>query len=150
MTPATAHTTPRGGTASMTIKSRTEKLALVREFVSDAARRFGFDEEAINKIALAVDEACTNVIKHSYKFATDQDITISVSSDDSAFEIVIRDHGKAFDPDAVKQPDMKEYLSQYRRGGLGMYLMRSLMDRVEYHALPGPKNEVRMVKVLTK
>ena len=150
MTPATAHSTPRDGTASMTIKSRTEKLALVREFVSDAARRFGFDEEAINKIALAVDEACTNVIKHSYKFATDKDIDISVAAKGSSFEIVIRDQGKAFDPEAVKKPDMKEYLSQYRRGGLGMYLMRSLMDNVEYHALPGSKNEVRMSKTLTK
>lgn len=150
MTPATAHPTPRDGTASMTIKSRTEKLALVREFVSDAARQFGFDEEAINKIALAVDEACTNVIKHSYKFATDKDIDISVAAKGSSFEIVIRDQGKAFDPEAIKQPDMKEYLSQYRRGGLGMYLMRSLMDKVEYHAIPGQKNEVRMSKSLSR
>lgn len=148
MTRASAHPASRGSTASMSIKSRTEKLALVREFVSDAARRFGFDDESINKIALAVDEACTNVIKHSYKFATDKDIVITIVPGNGVFEISIHDEGVSFDPETVKQPNMKEYLSQYRRGGLGMYLMRSLMDKVEYHVYPGPHNEVRMTKYL--
>jgi anti-sigma regulatory factor (Ser/Thr protein kinase) len=43
---------------------------------------------------------------------------------------------------------MREYLAHYRKGGLGMYLMKKLMDKVEYHLLPGKKNEVRLVKYL--
>ena len=148
MTRSNAHPSPRGSTGSLTIKSRTEKLALVREFVSDFARRFGFDDESVNKIALAVDEACTNIIKHSYKFASDKDITINIVTGEKAFEVMISDQGISFDPDAVKLPNMKEYLTEYRRGGLGMYLMRSLMDRVEYTAYPGPRNEVRLIKYL--
>jgi serine/threonine-protein kinase RsbW len=130
------------------ILSRTEKLSLVRDFVSEAARKYGFDEESINKIALAVDEACTNIIKHSYKFATDKDITIRINSNTQYFEVLIEDKGISFDPEKVQPPNMKEYLTQYRRGGLGMFLMRSLMDKVEYRAYPGLRNEVRLVKTL--
>jgi serine/threonine-protein kinase RsbW len=135
MTPNTLH-----------ILSRTEKLSLVRDFVSEAARKFGFDEESVNKIALAVDEACTNIIKHSYKFATDKDITIRINSTAKYFEVLIEDQGISFDPEKVHPPNMKEYLTQYRRGGLGMFLMRSLMDKVEYKVYPGSRNEVRLLK----
>jgi serine/threonine-protein kinase RsbW len=128
------------------ILSRTEKLSLVRDFVSEAARRFGFDEESTNKIALAVDEACTNIIKHSYKFATDKDITVRIITNTRNFEVLIEDQGISFDPEKVQPPNMKEYLTQYRRGGLGMFLMRSLMDKVEYKVYPGLRNEVRLVK----
>jgi serine/threonine-protein kinase RsbW len=134
--------------ATLTVKSRTEKLIEVRDFVSSAARDFGFEEEAVNKIALAVDEACTNIIKHSYKFATDKDIHVTVMTVGGKFEVRIQDQGKSFDPETVKAPNMKEYLHQYRRGGLGMYLMRSLMDKVEYIVSPGTMNEVRLVKFL--
>lgn len=130
----------------LNIESRTDQLVAVREFVSQAALEFGFTDEEVSKIALAVDEACTNIIKHAYKFDSRQRITISVREKNSAFEVSIRDSGLRFNPDEIEIPDMKEYLTYYRRGGLGMYLMKSLMDEVEYDIRPGKKNEVRMVK----
>lgn len=133
-------------THSLKIESRTERLIDVRKFVSAAARDFGFDDEEVSKIALAIDEACTNIIKHAYNFDPDKEINVTVKAGNSAFEVLITDHGKQFNPDAVPSPDMKEYLSHYKRGGLGVYLMRSLMDKVEYHIVPGKKNEVRLVK----
>jgi serine/threonine-protein kinase RsbW len=133
---------------NLKIKSQTEKLSLVREFVSEAAREFGFDDESVNKIALAVDEACTNIIKHSYEFASNKDIEIMIVTNNGKFEVVISDQGKGFDPEMVKVPDMREYLSKYKKGGLGMYLMRSLMDKVEYKISRGKKNEVHLVKSL--
>lgn len=132
----------------LTIQSRTENLRRVRDFVSDAARTVGFDDESVQKIALAVDEACTNIIKHSYHFAADKDIEISIMTSDGIFEVVIADKGSSFDPRRVEIPDMKEYIRKYRRGGLGMVLMRSLMDVVEYKTYPGAKNTVRLVKYL--
>ena len=50
----------------------------------------------------------------------------------------------------VQPPDMKEYLSHFRRGGLGVYLMKSLMDKVEYSIVPGNANEVRLMKNLPR
>lgn len=128
------------------IPSTTDKLHLVREFISEAARKHGFDEESVSKIALAVDEACTNVIKHAYNYSANQEIEIRIAIGDGNFEVIITHGGKMFNPDAVKTPDMREYLSHFRRGGLGMHLMRSLMDRVEYRLLPDQKTEVHLFK----
>jgi len=135
---------------SINIESRTEHLIAVREFVSSAARSFGFGDEDVSKIALAVDEACTNIIKHAYKFEPGKSITVTIRGRNGALEIVIQDFGKAFDPDKIATPDMKEYLAHFRRGGLGVYLMKSLMDKVEYAIVPGKKNEVRLTKNLPR
>jgi serine/threonine-protein kinase RsbW len=136
-------------TEHLHIPSQTGKLNLVRNFIFEAALRFGFDEEAAGKIMLAVDEACTNVIKHSYEFSTTKGIDLEILAHDTRFEVVIVHKGKPFDPESVKTPDMKKYFSQFRRGGLGMHLMRSLMDKVEYKSLPGSRNEVHLVKFLS-
>ncbi len=130
------------------IESRTDRLIAVREFVSDAARLFGFSDEDVSKIALAVDEACTNVIKHAYKYDPTKEITVTVRTDNNTFQVIIQDTGTQFDPSRVQSPDMREYMKNYRRGGLGMHLMKSLMDSVEYNIAPGKSNEVRLTKNL--
>jgi serine/threonine-protein kinase RsbW len=135
-------------TKSINIDSKTERLISVREFVSEEAREFGFDDEEVSKIALAVDEACTNIIKHAYKFDPSKKIKVTVKPGTRAFEVSITDNGKQFNPAELQAPDMKEYLSHFRRGGLGVYLMKSLMDKVEYDITPGIKNEVRLIKYL--
>ena len=145
---SSSHGSTRVKTETIHIESRTERLSIVREFVSDAARRVGFSDEEVGKIALAVDEACTNIIKHAYKFDPNQDIAVSVSTEDRLFVVRIRDHGRTFDPSGLQPPNMKEYLSHFRRGGLGVHLMRSLMDKVEYSIDPGTTNEVRLTKNL--
>jgi serine/threonine-protein kinase RsbW len=131
-----------------TIESRTEKLLEVREFVLQAARRAGFSEEEASKIVLAVDEACTNVIKHAYQFAPDRTIQIVIEPIKDRLQITVIDDGMAFNPSTAKLPDLKQQLTHYRRGGLGIYLMRTLMDKVEYKYAPGKKNEVRLTKYL--
>ena len=134
----------------LTISSRTGNLEALRDFVADGASRFGFNPELAGKIALAVDEACTNIIKHAYGFATDRSIEIQLNERGDEFEIVIQHDGESFNPENVSTPDMKEYLSQYRRGGLGIHLMRSLMDRVEYSTTDDQRSQVRLVKTLPR
>ncbi|MDI6766619.1 MAG: ATP-binding protein [Bacteroidota bacterium] len=135
-------------TLNLRIESKTERLSYVREFVSDAAKKFGFDDESIGKIALAVDEACTNIIKHAYGFSPQHNIDIKIVTNKEIFEIIIRHQGKLFDPKLVKTPDLKDYIDHPRRGGLGIHLMRLLMDQVEYKILPNNKCEVHLLKKL--
>ena len=137
-------------TSSIQVESRTERLIAVRDFVSEAARAFGFGDEDISKIALAVDEACNNVIKHAYRSDPTKIIKVNVSAGDGTFEVAIRDEGTQFNPTQVHSPDMREYLTHYRRGGLGVYLMKSLMDKVEYSIVSGKVNEVRLIKNLPR
>lgn len=107
------------GKRTIHIESRTERLVAVREFVSAAARECGFPDDEVSKIALAVDEACTNIIKHAYKFDPSKEITVTVKNKTGGLEIVITDSGIGFDPSRIQSPDMKEYLTHYRHGGLG-------------------------------
>ena len=131
-----------------TILSTTDNLLQVREFVSSAARDYGFSEEETSKIALAVDEACTNIIRHAYQNDPQREISITVIPERDRLEVSIVDNGKRFDPSVLKPLDLKEHLTHYRRGGLGVYLMKTLMDKVEYNSLGGKKNEVRLTKFI--
>ncbi len=135
---------------SKRILSRTDNLSEVREFVGEAARAFGFAEEDAANIVLAVDEACTNIIKHAYQYATDKEIEVALLQQPGTFEIRIYDNGRSFDPSTIRQPDLKEHIGHRRRGGLGVYLMKKLMDKVEYSFHRGKRNEVRLIKYLSK
>lgn len=132
------------------IQSRTENLSKVRKFVSDAAKKFGFDEDEINHIALAVDEACTNIIRHAYENQGDKIIEIHLLTSNNSFEVRIIDYGKPFEPEKIRKPDLKHHLEKYNKGGLGMFLMRSLMDKVEYQINKNNHNEVRLIKKINK
>jgi serine/threonine-protein kinase RsbW len=133
---------------ALTIKSKTAYLTKVREFVSGEAKKFGFNDDDVGKITLAVDEACTNIIKHAYRYAGDHPIHLKLKTSNNTFEIMIEDQGMPFEPDSIKMPDMKEHVKNYKRGGFGMYLMKSLMDKVEYKIQPGIKNKVILTKYL--
>ncbi len=134
----------------LVVKSTTDNLALIRSFTKKAAEESGFADETIGKIILAVDEACTNIIKHAYNFSPDGKITISIKFDSSKFSISITDEGIHFNPNSVPEPNIIEYYKQKKVGGLGIYLIRKLMDEVKYSTLTGNKNQVVLVKYLPR
>ncbi|RMG65485.1 MAG: ATP-binding protein [Calditrichaeota bacterium] len=134
------------------LPAASENLALIREFVGGIAENMGFDEETVINIELAVDEACTNVVRHAYNNTTPPErarIRIAVRPYSDRIEITIADNGKGFDPRKLPSPDLVRYVRQMRRGGLGIYLMQKLMDRVYFRIQPGVRNEVRLVKYLS-
>lgn len=129
------------------IPSQTDNLELIREFVTRVAEKVGFDKKQVGNIELAIDEACTNVIKHAYdKEKATKSLDVLIKVDFDKFTLVVTDHGKGFDPKMIKNPNMDEYLAEMKVGGLGIYLMRKLMDEVNYDIKPGVKNQVKMVK----
>jgi serine/threonine-protein kinase RsbW len=128
----------------LTVKSRTENLSEIREFVKSAALDTGFSPDTIENIVLAVDEACTNIIKHAYKFYPDGEILIKVRCSGRKFTIELIDYGSSFEPDKVPVPDIRKFYQQHKVGGLGIYLMKTLMDDVKYRSVPGKYNQVRL------
>lgn len=138
------------GCFEATFRSDTANLSRIRAFVRDKAAGMGFSNEALDSIELAVDEACANVMEHAYpQQSSNVGLHLSIRTDLDAFTVVIADKGSTFDPMAVPPPNLDQHLAEFRVGGLGIFLMRSLMDHVDYHIQPGFKNEVRMVKYLT-
>ncbi|MFZ1083169.1 MAG: ATP-binding protein [Candidatus Kryptoniota bacterium] len=132
---------------SRIFKSTTTALSDVREFINQRTIDFGFGDREVSEITLAVDEACTNVIKHAYKGNPETEFEIKIIASGIEFEIVVRDWGDSFDPENVPVPDIKEKIKKHRAGGLGIFLMRKLMDTVEYHG-GNIANEVRLVRYL--
>lgn len=130
------------------IKSKTENLSAIRDFIYAAAEEIGFKSDTIGDIILAVDEACTNIIKHAYKSYPEGEIVINLKYADKKFIIEIIDYGTAFHPETVPAPDLQKYYQQRRVGGLGMYLMKTLMDDVKYISVPGKYNQVLLSKNL--
>jgi len=133
-------------TGELRVKSKTENLSVIRDFVSGNARSAGIPEATVENIILAVDEACTNIIKHAYKLSPEGEIIIKIDYDEEKFTVTIIDYGKSFEPDRVPLPDLQKYYREHRVGGLGMYLMKSLMDDVEYRSVPGEYNQVLLSK----
>jgi len=130
------------------ISSITENLEIIREFVNRLALHGGFSQEMADQIELAVDEACTNVIKHAYKYDPKRSIDIAVLLDKTKMEIVISDKGQGFNITELPKPDLEKYVHESRSGGLGIHLMRSLMDEVNFKFHPGKRNEVSLIKYL--
>ena len=133
-------------TGELRVQSRTENLSDIRDFVSLNALNAGIPEATIEKIILAVDEACTNIIKHAYKHSPEGEIIIKVEYDKEKFYVTIIDYGISFDPGKIPLPDLQKYYREHRVGGLGMYLMKSLMDDVTYTSVPGKFNQVLLSK----
>jgi len=115
----------------------THRLALVgglelagqfRKWVCEQARVDSFDKEAIVEIALAVSEAVSNIVRHAYEGRSDGRIEATLTVDDTALTLRLRDYGRKFDPDTYQAPD----LSNASVGGYGIYLMRTVMDEVRY------------------
>jgi anti-sigma regulatory factor (Ser/Thr protein kinase) len=94
---------------------------------------------------MAVDEACTNIIEHAYGDAPG-DIHLGCRVAPGECVITIRDRGRPFDPESVPPPDLTCDLEDRRAGGLGLYLMRKLMDEVRFSFDPDKGNQVVMIK----
>lgn len=128
------------------VSSRTENLSTIRDFIASAAREVGIQEDTVEDIMLAVDEACSNIIKHAYGSKPEGEIKIELDYTNDKFTVIIQDHGSSFEPDLIPEPDLQKYYRQRRVGGLGMFLMKSLMDDVKYVSVPGKYNRVMLIK----
>ena len=129
------------------ITSDMSNLARVAEFVADAARKTKISPRQSDDIQMAVDEAVTNVMEHAYAGRTNGHISIQLEIDAKAILVEIRDQGRTFNAKKVKKPDVNSPLSERSIGGLGIFFMKKLMDKVEFtHDESG--NITRMFKKL--
>jgi len=132
------------------VPSSTENLAMIREFVNSIGERAGMGPADVGNVELAVDEACANVIEHAYGLDESKEVSVRATFDDDSLLIVVADTGRGFDPAAVESKPLDKLVAEHSSGGLGIQLIKKLMDEVHYEVVPGQKNELRMVKRLRK
>lgn len=134
---------------SLTIPGRYEQIQEVCEFVASGAQEAGFDEDTIFQLQLATDEACTNVIEHAYGGEGVGNLRIDWRINGHDFAIIIHDNGRSFNPEDVPAPSGREENNlDLRVGGLGLYFMRNLMDKVSFQFNESHGNILTMTKRL--
>jgi len=135
---------PKKPELSITIPSNTELLKMVVDLAKHIAIINQFSSSYAQKIALAIDEAITNVIKHSYKDVKNEEIRLEFFS--SANGLKIRIIFSGIPPILEKKGvDLSKMIKNKRKGGLGVELMRRIMDSVEYKTT-GDSNTCEMIK----
>jgi len=128
-----------------------EYLCVARAVVRQVARILGLEEDQSELVALGVEEALTNIIRHSYGGPCDKPIIMKLSKIDhcdkgkSALEIGIRDYGRQVDPKSIKAPE-PEGLGL---GGRGVHIMESVMDELDFSRADGGGMHLRMLKYTT-
>ncbi|MGE6632116.1 anti-sigma B factor RsbW [Bacillus sp. NPDC077027] len=138
----------------MKIPAKPEYVGIIRLTLSGVASRMGYAYEEIEDLKIAVSEACTNAVQHAYKSEESEggEVTVRFSVFEDRLEIIVADKGDSFDF-KQKQEDLGPYTSahtveQLSEGGLGLYLMQTLMDEVEVQANSGVT--VAMTKFLNR
>jgi serine/threonine-protein kinase RsbW len=127
-------------------RTKYEALDDMREFVRQAAEDAGMDDGDIYAVQLAVDEACSNIIEYACHGRCDEQIEITCTTSGDRLTVMIRDHGEPFDPASAPAPDLDADLENRPVGGLGIFLMRQLMDEIRYERLGESGNVLTLVK----
>jgi serine/threonine-protein kinase RsbW len=128
---------------SLTLPGIPEFVSVARLTLSGIANRMGFDIDAIEDLKVAVSEACTNAMKHGCNIADDSYVVNYIVSGDRLI-IDVCDSGRGFDLEVVESPDF----DNPKENGLGLYIIKTLMDEVEVKSLENNGTIIRMIKQL--
>jgi len=126
----------------LSIISHPENLKSIRKVLKDVMSKTKLSKEDSGCVILAVDEACSNIIRHGYNNDYNQTIDLTIIVKTNLLTISILDKGIRFDKDAIKDRDIKEI----KPGGLGIYIINQVMDQVKYTRTSDGFNKIEMVK----
>jgi serine phosphatase RsbU (regulator of sigma subunit)/anti-sigma regulatory factor (Ser/Thr protein kinase)/tetratricopeptide (TPR) repeat protein len=119
-------------------------LGAMRDFVTRVGRKYGVSEQIINAFKMAIDEAGTNIIRHAYR-DWEGFITIRMIVREDTVTVSMIDQGHTFDPRKVRDPDLHRYVEIGKKGGLGIFIIRRVIDEIDYRkTIEG--NELRLTK----
>lgn len=116
---------------TLSIRSRLSDLNKVRAFVKNSLQSLPLSEEDYYAIELSLLEVCINIIRYAYP-GEEGEIRLKTWEEKDRVYLEIRDSGIPFDPRRAKKPDIHEIMKSGRKGGLGVFLTRKLMDGFDY------------------
>jgi anti-sigma regulatory factor (Ser/Thr protein kinase) len=118
------------------VPAKVEHLGTMLDFIRGGAEASGLDARAVRQIMVAVEEPLMNVISYAYPEGGGEVEITHDRQEGRGFVIEIADRGVAFDPLSVPDPDVEAPLQDRKVGGLGIYMMRKMMDEVSYRREP--------------
>ena len=122
---------------SLTLANDIEQVPQLAEFVDHVCEAMGFDDTTTMQMNLALEEAVVNVMNYAYPEGSYGTVNIEVQANDVRVKFVISDNGKRFDPTSVAAVDTTLSAEERSIGGLGIFLVRQLMDSVNYERIGG-------------
>ena len=131
-------------TAALTIQSDINEIPRVSSALETVMHDHGFPEEDILDTQLAVEEAVTNIIMHGYRDAGGE-ITVLYRASRGIVEIQLEDRAAPFNPLSIPEPDLGGDIEDRKIGGLGIFLVRQVMDEILYRSEDG-KNILILIK----
>jgi len=135
--------------STLTVPNDTAYLPVISAYVTASAAQVGFSEDEANRIRLAVDEACTNVIETAFEPGEEATFTVACQRFEAGLRVIIADQGMPFNPAAVADYDPQAGLDR-ELGGLGFYLMKQVMDEVRFVSKGREGKELHLVKYLER
>lgn len=129
----------------MTLPTKPEYVSLARLTIASVADHMGFSIEDVEDLKVAVSEACTNAVTHSVSPDKTYDVIYEVIPD--KLIITVTDAGIGFSPEDVAMPQIN---GEQLGGGFGLFIIKSLMDRVEIISESGNGTAITMVKNLVE
>ena len=130
---------------SLIINNKVSEITKLNAFVQSATTAVHMENNLANKIKLAVEEAVTNCVEYAYAPGTNGTVNVVIEADDAKIRFIITDTGVDFDPTGVHKADTTLTVNERPIGGLGIFLVRNLMDSINYERIDG-KNILRMEK----
>ncbi|MEN7547493.1 ATP-binding protein [Rapidithrix thailandica] len=128
-----------------TVSCNKVNLKALREFVLDILRQHRLSDSEANLIVVAVDEVCSNLMIHSHACNPKQEIEVHVIRKKNGFEFVIYDNGEIFNIAEYTVPNMEELIKFKRTGGIGLILVKKIMDSIRVEK-KGGRNICRLFK----
>jgi len=132
---------------TLTIENDVHEVPRFSQFMKSVTGKLGLEQSLARRLRLAVEEAVVNVINYAYPTDTKGDVTIKVMSDGHTLHFHIIDSGVAFDPTLQETADTTLSIEERQVGGLGILLVRELMDSVNYERMDG-KNVLTLIKYI--
>ncbi len=130
---------------TLKLNNKVSEITKLNAFVKSATATLNMESGLANKIKLAVEEAVTNIIDYAYQNGTEGNISVTIEADESRIRFILTDSGAEFDPTGVSKADTTLTVEERPIGGLGVFLVRNLMDSINYERVDG-KNVLRMEK----
>ncbi len=134
------------------IPARLDYLVLVRHFICSYAQHVGFDLENVNKIELALDEACANSIRAIQQCeggAPETLLRLEITQTPNAMSIIVIDNGQCFVEDFERRVSIQDMVKNFKTCGYGLQIIKSCMDDVQYEHLPQEGNRLSLTKFLS-
>ena len=127
------------------IKNKISELEKVAQFIEEISEELGLSMELQMNLNLVMEEMVTNVIFYAYPQDEEADIELLVKSDGKELTFVLSDQGKEYDPTAKEDSDMSVNPAERELGGMGIFIVKNIMNKVSYQRLEG-KNLLTMTK----